>query len=127
MSIEHFTAAFNCKLFKNGARLLLLALASRASNGKPRKDGKNMKYGWSYAGIGRLMADINASSRDTVIDNMKVLVGAGVVKRERRLSHSSLSFVDIDVLRSLAYTEEDGRGVQAQGGYKGGKIHHYWA
>jgi len=30
-----------------------------------------------------------------------------VVKRERRLSHSSLSFVDIDVLRSLAYTEED--------------------
>jgi len=107
MSIEHFTAAFNCKLFKNGARLLLLALANRASDGEPRKDGRNIKYGWSYAGVGRLMADINASSRDTVIDNMKVLVGAGVVKRERRLSHSSLSFVDIDVLRSLAYTEED--------------------
>jgi hypothetical protein len=108
MSIEHFTAAFNCKNFKNGARLLLLSLANRASDGKPRKDGKKpMEYGWSFAGIGRLMADMNASSRDTVIDNMKVLVKAGVVKRERRLSHSSLSFVDIDVLRSLAYTEED--------------------
>jgi len=35
MSIEHLTAAFNCKRFKNGARLLLWALANRASDGKP--------------------------------------------------------------------------------------------
>jgi hypothetical protein len=107
VSIEHFTAAFNCKKFKNGARLLLLALANRASDGKPRKDGRTLEYGWSFAGVGRLMADVNASSRDTVIDNMKALVDAGAVKRSRRLSHSSLSFVDIDVLRSLAYTAED--------------------
>jgi hypothetical protein len=67
------------------------------------------------------MADINASSRDTVIDNMKILVDAGVVKRERRLSHSSLSFVDIDVLRSLAYTEEDVEEFKRKADTKAGK------
>jgi len=121
MSIEHLNAVFNCKEFKNGARLLLLALANRASDGKPRKDGRVVEYGWSYAGIGRLMADINASCRDTVIENMKVLVGARVVKRKRRLGHSTMTFVDIDVLKGFVYTDEDIEEVKRKAVTKVGK------
>jgi hypothetical protein len=106
MSIAHLDAAFKCRKFKGAARLLLLALANRASDGKPRRDGKIVPIGWSYAGGGRLMSDINAS-RDTVIDTMKILVDAKVVQRRRRLGSASWSFVDIEALQKLAYTEED--------------------
>jgi hypothetical protein len=102
MSIEHFNAAFKCRKFKGATRLLLLALANRASDGKPSKTGKpKQPYGWSFAGMARLMMDINASTRDTVIDGMRALREAGVVTRQRRLSSSSLSFVDIEALKSL--------------------------
>ena len=107
MSIEHFAAAFRCRKFKGTERLLLLALANRSSDGKPRKDGKTVPYGWSFAGSGRLMADCNVSSRDTLIDSMRALVKAGVVRRQRRLGSATWSFVDIEALRTLAFTEED--------------------
>jgi hypothetical protein len=120
MSIVHLNAAFKCKKFKGAARLLLLTLANRASDGKPRKDGKTVPYGCSYAGGGRLMADINAS-RDTLIDSMKILVDAEVVTRRRRLGAPSWSFVDIDALQKLAYTDEDIAEFRKKWDTKGGK------
>jgi hypothetical protein len=122
MSIEHFAAAFRCRKFKGGARLLLLALANRASDGKPSKNGKQKPpYVWSFAGTALLMMDIGASTRDTVLDNMKALVDGGVVKRQRWLSHSSLTCVDIEVLRSLAYTADDVEAYKKKADTKVGK------
>jgi hypothetical protein len=122
MSIEHFNAAWRCRKFKGSVRLLLLTLANRASDGKPSKTGKpKPKYGWSFAGMARLMMDINASTRDTVIDGMRTLREAGVVTRQRRVSNSSLSFVDIEVLKSLAYTDEDESVFERKANAKVGK------
>jgi len=75
MSIEHFTAAFNCKLLKMVRAYCSWRLLTGRRTASLARTVETLNYGWSYAGVGRLMADINASSRDTVIDNMKVLVG----------------------------------------------------
>ena len=118
MSIEHLNAAFNCKHFKGSVRNLLLALANRASDGS----GKSKEqYGWSFAGLAQLMMDINAQDRGTVIDGMKALCEAGVVKRQRRMNSSTKSFVDIDALRKLAYTDEDKERVKRKVASKVGK------
>lgn len=107
MANVFLNAAFKCKKFKGSTRLLLLALANRASDAEPRKTGKAVPYGYSFAGTAQLMMDIGASTRDTVIDGMKTLRDAGVVVRRRRLGRSTLTFVDIDALRKLAYTDAD--------------------
>ena len=104
MSIDHLNAAFNCNKFTGNAKLLLVALANRASNGK----GKcKFPYGWCFPGISRLMMDIGAKSRDTVIDNLRLLEKNSAIRRERRMGHSSKTFVDIKVLKSWAYSDND--------------------
>src|ERR1035437_8730994 len=118
MSIEHLNAAFNCKHFKGSVRNLLVGLANRASDGS----GKSKEqYGWSFAGLPQLMMDINAQDRGTVIDGMKALCEAGVVKRQRRMNSSTKSFVDIDALRKLAYKDEDKERVKRKVASKVGK------
>src|ERR1017187_133225 len=104
MSIDHLNAAINCKNFTVNSKLLLVALANRASNGK----GKcKFPYGWCFPGISRLMMDIGAKSRDTVIDNLRLLEKNKAIRRERRMGHSSKTFVDIKVLKLWAYTDDD--------------------
>lgn len=107
MSIEHFRAAWKCRKFKGSTRLLLLALANRASDGKPSKLGRVLPAGWSFAGSARLMMDTAIQSRDTLIASMKELLDSKVIQRKRRLGRTTLTFVNIDVLKGLAYTEED--------------------
>jgi len=108
MSIEHFRAAWKCRQFRGSTRLLLLALANRASNGKPSKlSNRAYPAGWSFAGSARLMMDTAIQSRDTLIASMKELLDSKVIQRKRRLGRTTLTFVDLDVLISLAYTEED--------------------
>ena len=104
MSIDHLNAAINCRKFTGNTKLLLVALANRASNGKGKS---RFPYGWCFPGISRLMMDIGAKSRDTVIDNLRILEKSKAIKRERRMGHSSKTFVDINVLKSWAYSDDD--------------------
>src|ERR1019366_8004825 len=104
VSIDHLNAAINYKNFTGNTKLLLVALANRASNGK----GKcKFPYGWCFPGISRLMMDIGAKSRDTVIDNLRLLEKNKAIRRERRMGRSSKTFVDIKVLKLWAYTDDD--------------------
>lgn len=102
MSNDHINAVRKCNKFTGNTRLLLFVLADRASNGEGKGQSPR-DYGWSWAGISKLMKDTGIKCRDTITDCLAKLQAAGVIKRVRRIGTSSRTFVDIDALRALAY------------------------
>jgi hypothetical protein len=104
MSIPHLKAAFASKGISGNARLVLLALANRASDGTGRS---KCKYGWGFAGYAQIMLDAGIKDRDTLTKAISTLVELKVIKRKRRMGSSSETFVDIEALQAMAYSTED--------------------
>jgi hypothetical protein len=117
MSIDHVKAVMKYKRFSGNTKLLLFVLADRASNGEGK--GKTRRdYGWSFAGVSQLMMDTGIKSRDTITDCLATLQAAGVIKRARRMGTSSRTFVDIDALRALAYSDKDRQDFRRKAGVR---------